>query len=897
MAFIKDESEDMKTEETFRVMYEETEEQTKMEIIKDESEDLKIEEVFSLKQEDTEEQTKMTIIKVESEDMKTEETFRVMYEGTEEQTNMEIIKEECEDTKIEETFSVKEDTETQTVCSSSWQKTTKNMTLPDVEFSSFEDSSCDEDYSHSDKNTEESSDDDLIPDSRQNSNCDKSTQAFSESSMRAKSVLSQSGPAQHLTNEMLQRFKKTPAVSSYEWSETDNARNPKNTFSTHKNYCYVCKKPQAKISRHFKNHQDSETEIATAFSLPKHSQERRRLLEKLRNRGNYEHNQEVMESKSGQLKVRRRPGRSEIELSAKTHVHCVYCKGLYVRKELWRHTQRCPSNMLSKSEPPGKGNVLILADIAESTFSQALSPEMWKILGNMKDDDISSVVRNDFIILQLSQCLYNKHGNDPTKYEYIRQKVREMGRLLLSLRKNNSIFSFEDAVKPNNFNKVVEAVKDVAGYNEESHSYKTPSLVQKLGRSLDKIGDIILCRAISIEDDGMTKAAERFKRLCSNEWAEHVTEGKSKSNKPLTIPFAHDVQLLHQNLERYSADAFESLKYQESSQTYANLAKVTLVQVIICNRRRAGDVSKITLECFRKIVQPGLNDDSTVCLSPFEQEMSKHFSRVEIMDKKGRKVAVLLNPQLVRAIQLLVDKRDACEVERDNPFLFGRSNCLTISFYKGQDCIKLFVNRRDTRYPEYLRSPKLRKQVATMSQILHLKDNELAQLANFLGHDIQVNRDYYRLSDASIEIAKISKLVLAMEKGTLANFEGKSLDDIEIKDEVDLELDDEDISDDGDEESEPGPAVLGKRKMDHAAMENYRVNKLKKSVKRQWSPNEVNAVMKHFEVHISKGRLATMAECVQCKTAEDSVLSERTAQNIRDFVRNRGLILKKKCFF
>ncbi|KAL0155304.1 hypothetical protein M9458_049567, partial [Cirrhinus mrigala] len=68
-----------------------------------------------------------------------------------------------------------------------------------------------------------------------------------------------------------------------------------------------------------------------------------------------------------------------------------------------------------------------------------------------------------------------------------------------------------------------------------------------------------------------------------------------------------------------------------------------------------------------------------------------------------------------------------------------------------------------------------------MSQILNLKDNELDQLASFLGHDIRVHRDYYRLPDATIEIAKISKLLLAMEKGNLARFQGKSLDEIEIE--------------------------------------------------------------------------------------------------------------------
>lgn len=52
--------------------------------------------------------------------------------------------------------------------------------------------------------------------------------------------------------------------------------------------------------------------------------------------------------------------------------------------------------------------------------------------------------------------------------------------------------------------------------------------------------------------------------------------------------------------------------------------------------------------------------------------------------------------------------------------------------------------------------------------------------------------------------------------------------------------------------------------------------------------------MKYFGEHIKKGKLATIIECQQCKTAEDPALAGRSIQNIRDFVRNRGVSLKKK---
>ncbi|KAK3539860.1 hypothetical protein QTP70_014507 [Hemibagrus guttatus] len=60
----------------------------------------------------------------------------------------------------------------------------------------------------------------------------------------------------------------------------------------------------------------------------------------------------------------------------------------------------------------------------------------------------------------------------------------------------------------------------------------------------------------------------------------------------------------------------------------------------------------------------------------------------------------------------------------------------------------------------------------------------------------------------------------------------------------------------------------------------------RKRTRTPWSKREEVAVMKYFKSHITKGKLATMAECLQCKTAEDPVLAGCTAQNIRDFVRN-----------
>ncbi|XP_056615551.1 uncharacterized protein LOC130430457 [Triplophysa dalaica] len=182
-----------------------------------------------------------------------------------------------------------------------------------------------------------------------------------------------------------------------------------------KNYCYICGKPQSKLARHLKTH-TSELEVGKALSLPVHSKERKAMFQKLRNKGNYQHNTDVLQRGDGALKMKRAPKK---EKDAKDFVHCMYCKGMFVRRDLWRHLRRCPSKPRDACEEQGRTRVLGLATMAESTFSQQISQGVWKLLGVMKQDDISVVVKNDWNILQLAQSFFNKHGHDPTKFEYI----------------------------------------------------------------------------------------------------------------------------------------------------------------------------------------------------------------------------------------------------------------------------------------------------------------------------------------------------------------------------------------------------------------------------------------------------------------------------------------------
>lgn len=99
---------------------------------------------------------------------------------------------------------------------------------------------------------------------------------------------------------------------------------------------------------------------------------------------------------------------------------------------------------------------------------------------------------------------------------------------------------------------------------------------------------------------------------------------------------------------------------------------------------------------------------------------------------------------------------------------------------RGPDAIRKHVRLSNVKYPESIYSTNLRKHVATLSQLVNLEKNELETLANFMGHDISIHRQYYHLPENTLQLAKCSKLMLLMEKGGVGEQHGKTLDEIEV---------------------------------------------------------------------------------------------------------------------
>lgn len=565
----------------------------------------------------------------------------------------------------------------------------------------------------------------------------------------------------------LQDFK--PLSSSDPDSEDDftpkkASRGRKGVSFAVRSYCYFCSAGLIKMARHLVKHIREDPELERAFSLPPHSKERKKILDHFRTKGNYRHNQEVLKHNRGELKLKRRPTKKKDPVS---YLHCPYCKGMYDRNTIGRHMGECPSKGTPNCPKDDRTTVVSpQITLPKSPSAQNLSPAVKNLLSDMKQDHVSSIVQKDFLLLKLAEHLCDKEPNKPKS---VGARLREMGRFLRMLQEK-SIRSFQDAIEPANFCTVVKCVEKIAGYCTKTRTYTKPSLALKLRSLLKNIATIVL--KLENSDEQMKRDARRFIKLCNEEWNQLIQSAltplqRQTPEKLSTIPFTRDVQIFYKYLESASASAVESLKTKGDQDAYAALSRVTLTKVSVLNKC-APEVSKMSLKSFQQREEAS-------------QVLSKNIIRINMENREGQSVPFLLTSDLVNAITLLVSKRDACGVHKNNPFLFAKPNSSPTSVYHGRRNVKAFSGECPAKNPEHLQAGRCRKHIARIFQILMLENDELEHLAKLLGHSFRADRDFYRLPKAAVDLAKIAKLILAMEKGCLEKSKGKSLEGVEIE--------------------------------------------------------------------------------------------------------------------
>ncbi|XP_036379353.1 uncharacterized protein LOC118774233 isoform X4 [Megalops cyprinoides] len=688
-----------------------------------------------------------------------------------------------------------------------------------------------------------------------------------------------------------------------------------------RHYCLYCFKPCSKIARHLEHVHSSEREVAKACSLPKGSKQRRIHFDYLRNRGNYVHNAAVLKSGKGELIPCKRPPEAA---KGNDFLHCAYCRGLFTRNVLWRHVKTCKLSPKNVTKKPGKSRVQSLCAFTQPVPS-CISKTLWKVLSSMNLDEIATAVRNDSCIIQIGEHLLNKSGSSAKSQQCIRQKLRELGRLLIGAKKITSLRRMEDFIDPERFTETVKAVKFTCGYDSETHKYKVSSLATKLGNILVKLSKLLKAQALITKNEGLVQKATDFQEVYKARWNELISAtashntAETKWNAPTVLRFTEDVQKLHAFLNKMQDECISQLSAEATSKAWSDLAKVAMAQIILFNRRREGEVSSMALSSFLSRDNSSLHDDIEWALSEVEKKLCRHFSRIVIKGKRARPVPILLTPKMLCALESLVEKRETCGVVKDNCYMFARPSAM--SHFRGSDCMRIFAKACGAKSPDALTSTKLRKHAATLSTVLNMRDTEIDQLANLLGHDIRIRREYDCLSEKTLQLAKVNKILMALEQGRLAEFKGKNLDQINMdpNEEVGVCSDEEDES--GDEGScalglDDTSATEGLPPPDREMMlptdcktipptdrevspvirllrSHFKGQKATQKKRKAWDVTEVQAVERHMKNFITTCRIPGKTECERCLRTEPLALKYRNWQSVKFYVYNRIVAYKR----
>lgn len=561
-----------------------------------------------------------------------------------------------------------------------------------------------------------------------------------------------------------------------------------------KNFCLYCKTFQSKICRHLERIHKDEADVQKFINLPKGNKERKRIIDTIRRNGNFSFNTESKYN-DGELIVCRRPNIKMLR-NAQDFQACINCKGFFSKNTLRHHFRYCSNPSMKRNR-----SIMVLGRSITARIHKAANPILTKVVFPvLREDDITRLVRYDELLIKYANKLCDKYKLQH-QHDMIRSRLRLLGRFLAALKViNHDIDNFTSLYHPKYYDDIIHAVNEVAGFDKKSNLYKTPSNATNLGTLLKQVGNTLITECIKNSDCVRKQTTEDLLKLIVEDYSSSVartaleTQSQQKRKKKVILPTTEDISKLYNYLKEIRRSSYEKLKTTFSYDDWFTLAKATLVAVLVFNRRRAGETERILIEEFnnRQSISEKSNYELFKSLSPNNKKIAKKYIRFVIRGKKNRDVPVLIDFDLTQCILLLLEHRRNAKVHPNNPYLFGLpgKNINRFKFLRACILLREFSHQCGAKLPDSLRGTKLRKHIATKCILLNLQGDEVADLANYMGHAENIHKEYYRQPIVSRDILRMSQLLEKAQNDVNANG-----NDSESDSEIDSKVEENESSD------------------------------------------------------------------------------------------------------
>lgn len=584
--------------------------------------------------------------------------------------------------------------------------------------------------------------------------------------------------------------------------------------------CMFCFENVTNFSRHLLRKHLSEPAVKFLNDMKVGSIERKKFIDMLRKKGNF------LSPGLNQIKPVRRPTK---QVSAEQILPCIHCNGFFMKNYLNRHMNSCSSPPVnigadSKSHKASDAQTFLAFKCSQTEFVNKM--KMKEGVLDMRCDKVSLVVKSEPLILSFGSFYAKRHMHSHLN-KVTKNKLRELGRLWIDMAPHIKEAKFYDALRPENFKYFVDSTRNICGYNSSTQKFdKAPSLALHMGTTLKQLCDHAYSETMQANKffttniDTYTKAKEikTLKQLINSNWNAEISSVANQNlmenqwQKPTIVPLTSDIKKLNNYVKKKAEDSSNILKEDENNKkAFSNLQKCCYSLLITLNRRRIGELERIELKSYSREQNNKISEEFQRNLTESEKILLERYKRIMIRGKRHKPVPVLFSSTVQKYIEQLLKHRDNF-VSKENIYLFatpGKLTCLD-----GYTALKIFAKECGAEHPQALTSGKLRKHIATISQVSDLSQTEMEQLCTFLGHTLSTHNNYYRyviliinlLSDDSKlsiicfslsefrlpqEIYQTAKLTKLLLKSQDENIENSSDNDENLNEELHSEEEEE----------------------------------------------------------------------------------------------------------
>ena len=511
-----------------------------------------------------------------------------------------------------------------------------------------------------------------------------------------------------------------------------------------RHYCSFCQKFKTQIIRHFRQRHSDQEVVAEIVQLEEKLQTKITKIkeskhqidaawEAFRNENDHKSNLETIEKKKGILIVARNPAEDE-PLNWQHYSPCPFCLAWMLKNQLGFHEPRCKNKPKDLAKAGKSSLVKKSKRLVFGSFKNEHSEELLEIISTLSDDEIANTIRDDKSILQVGQDLLNQQARKKEHYKYIKDRLRELGRLLLELRshKGNEKRKLSSFIRVEEWPLIIKTIKKMA------LNLNKNTLARKLGYDLMKVADIYWEECTANRNFREAKEVFRFQEMYKKTFTKKIGSLAVKKqydahlNKEQKMASDSDVKKFNNGLKDDLTSALESFKDHPNERDYFLIQKLTLVFLIVYNRKRAGEVAKCKLKNFldSKIGDYGKQQTVIDKLSKLEQAIIDKHHLMRIVGKKGRHVSVLIPELLKDAMDILVECRDYAKIDKKNDYLFCKANME--GYLNPWPVISSLSKKYNLDHPETIRSTNLRKHLATSLLSLNVAGNDLERIATFM---------------------------------------------------------------------------------------------------------------------------------------------------------------------